>query len=481
MKNLTIILFGNNESYSETDKYEIIYIKDGNYREALKRAKGYYVSFIKEEDKISPKYLETILAKTEFEFDAYFINYDIMYDYKNKMKINTNLYELQTYRPYWGEYIWSFVYKKKKLLGLLEKTNEVDWNKYIDDEFKEVYAFGPLLYFHNKDGKQYIRNGEPLIDKKETFHFKNLFYMGDGCNGAFNGYISWLNNIGRCFGKKYEMTILFDNMPDKTRKMLSKYFSLIKRERRKNYVTNVLLVTYATYFYPKNIFPIEANYMFIHGNMSDYENAARYSDDIYTDYIAVSQVAAKKAKGYFPSKNIKSIINPFKLDKSLVLPHLRLVSALRYSPEKSPERIEALAKVLNELEIPYTWNVFTDQKENTVESGGLVFRSRVYNPLPYVNDSDYFVLLSNTEAMPYCILEAMALNTKLVVTPLPAYKELGIKNGKNAIVIPFSYFEEKNKDKLIKVVKKMYKEKQKEIKYKIDEKLWDGYNKILKK
>jgi glycosyltransferase involved in cell wall biosynthesis len=404
-----------------------------------------------------------------------------MFDYNNKMKINSNLYELQTYRPYWGEYIWSFVFKKEKLMRLLEKKNETEWNKFIDDEFKEVYAFGNLLYFHNKDGKQYLKNKDPLVDKKETFHFKNLFYMGDGCNGAFNGYISWLNNIGRCFGNKYELTILYDNMPDKTRRLLSKYFSVIKRERTKNYTTDVLLVTYATYFYPKNIFALESNHMFIHGNMSDYEHAARYTDDIYTDYIAVSKIAAKKAKGYFPSKEIKSIINPFKLDKTLVQPHLRLVSALRYSPEKAPERIEALAKIFDELQIPFTWNVFTDQKENTVESNGLIFRSRVYNPLPYINDSDYFVLLSNTEAMPYCILEAMALNTKLVVTPLDAYKELGIKNGKNAIVIPFSYFEEKNKNKLIGIAKKMYKEKQNQIKYTINQSLWKDYNKILKK
>jgi hypothetical protein len=74
MKNLTIILFGNNEDYAEYEKYEIIYIKDGNYKEALERSKGYYVSFIKEDDKISPKYLETVLQKTQYEFDASFIN-----------------------------------------------------------------------------------------------------------------------------------------------------------------------------------------------------------------------------------------------------------------------------------------------------------------------------------------------------------------------------------------------------------------------
>ena len=34
---------------------------------------------------------------------------------------------------------------------------------------------------------------------------------------------------------------------------------------------------------------LEENYMFIHGNMSDYPNARHYKDDIYTKYLGVSR------------------------------------------------------------------------------------------------------------------------------------------------------------------------------------------------
>ena len=218
--------------------------------------------------------------------------------------------------------------------------------------------------------------------------------------------------------------------------------------------------------------------MFIHGNMSDYKNTRVFYDNIYTHYVAVSKISKEKAKGYFPTDNIEYVINPFKLEKELLMPHLTLTSAFKYSDVKRPDRVEAFAKILDELEIPYTWNIFTDQKENT-NANGLIYRKRVANPIPYIKDSDYFVLLSDSEAMPYCIMEALSVNTKVIVTPLEAYDELGIVNGVNGFIIPFNYFEEKNKKKLVSLIKKIYKEKDKKFRYKLKETLWKDYNNIF--
>ena len=99
----------------------------------------------------------------------------------------------------------------------------------------------------------------------------------------------------------------------------------------------------------------------------------------------------------------------------------------------------------------------------------------------YIKDSDYFVLLSDSEAMPYCVMEAIAVNTKVIVTPLEAYEELGIVNGKNGFIIPFNYFEDKNKKKLTALIKKIYKEKDKQVKYKLKESAWDKYNDVFVK
>ena len=161
------------------------------------------------------------------------------------------------------------------------------------------------------------------------------------------------------------------------------------------------------------------------------------------------------------------------------MPHLKLVSAQRSSDEKKASRIEAIAGILDEENIPYTWNVFTDKNEGT-NKGGLIFRERTINPYPYIKDSDYFVLLSDSEACPYVIIEALELKTKVVVTPLEAHKELGV-NDENSITIPFDYFNEENKEKLREIVLKMYQEKDRSFNYNYSSDMYRGYASLLKK
>ena len=87
--------------------------------------------------------------------------------------------------------------------------------------------------------------------------------------------------------------------------------------------------------------------------------------------------------------------------------------------------------------------------------------------------------MSDSEALPYSVVEALALKTKVVVTPLETYDELGVKDGVNAIVIPFEYFDDSNRDKLIDVAKRIYDEKNKEFEYEFDSTLYEGYNDIF--
>ena len=479
MIDLTLIVIGKNTDIRKDKNVEIIYTKGNNIKRLLKIARGKYIAFIQEEDRLSKDYLKLVLEKTKQDFDCCFINYIIEYKYKRDVKLSVNSNELKNIKPYYGEYLWSFIFNKNKLFDLLYIKNEEEFNKKVDEIFVNRTAIGSLIYYHNPKGVKEV-NDFPYIDNKKNEYHKNIIYVSDGCSGLFNGYVSWVNNIGRCFGKNYDITILYDRINSQVLKSFSKYFKCVERKNYVNYYCDSLSVTYYSYYYPKNIVTLDESYMFIHGNMSDYPNAMVYHDDLYTHYVAVSKVAAKKAEGYFPTKNIEYVLNPFKLERDLVKPHLKLCSAFRYSEIKRPDRVEKMANILDELKIPYTWNVFTDQKENT-NSSGLIYRKRVSNPIPYIKDSDYFVLLSDSEAMPYCILESLAVNTKVIVTNLEAYKELGIKNHKNGIIIPTDYFEDKNISKLKRVIRNIYKEKDKKIKYRFNKKSWDKYNEIFKK
>ena len=49
-----------------------------------------------------------------------------------------------------------------------------------------------------------------LVDKRKTKHYKNIIYIGDYASGTFNGYISWLNNIGKCFKESSTLLTLLN-------------------------------------------------------------------------------------------------------------------------------------------------------------------------------------------------------------------------------------------------------------------------------
>ena len=471
---LSIIVLGEKNKHLNNNKdIEIINIKKEINIKDIKKTKGDYITIINDQDIIDNNYTKKILEKINQNPDSIFINYNINYNYKNKIKEMKNENVLNQYIPKLGHYIFAYVFKKTKLIKLLESKN-------FDEEAKKIFknrvSIPEITYHHTPKAITYTSNF-PLKDTKLTKYYKNIIYIGSGCNGMFNGYITWIDNIGKCFSKDYDITILYDEIYITSLERFKKYFTCVKREDNTNYVCDRLLVTYSTVQYPKNIIYLDKNYLFIHGNMDDYSYTKKIEDDLYTKYIAVSKICAKKAEGYYAGK-IDYIYNPFKIS-SEIMPHLRLTSAQRSSDEKKLDRVEKIASILDEENIPYTWNLFTDKNEGT-NKGGLIFRQRTTNPYPYIKDSDYFLLLSDTEACPYVIIEALSLQTKVVVTPLEVHKELGV-NENNSITIPFEYFEDKNKEKLRKKVLQMYQEKERTFNYTYKKEMYEKYNTLFKK
>lgn len=470
MINLSLVIIGNTDIVIEG--IEVLSANNDNIKDIINNAKGKYITFLSDKDLITENYLEKVIEKTQEEFDYCFINYDYSIDKNNKVLQNKT--ELSKIKPYYKEYIFSYIFNTDKLKKLID-IEPSKFNETVDKEFTNNTAIEDIIYYHNPNQETRLDFIYKDVKKQETY--KNIIYVANGCNGIFNGYISWIRELGKCYKDMYDVTILYDEINEYTKKTFEKYFKCIKRETDTIYTCDRLLVTYSSYFYPKNIVNLDKNYMFIHGNMSDYENVIKYHDDIYTNYVAVSKTAALKAKGYFPTENIEYVLNPYKLDEEIPK-RMKLTSTFRHTKIKCPERIEKMAKLMDELKIPYTWEVFTDKKENT-NINGLIYRKRTPNPLPYIKDSDYFVLLSDSESFSYAVIEALSVNTKVVVTPLPVYDEIGVIEDENAVVIPFEYFEDGNEDKLKEVILKMYEVMDTPIKYKVSEDLQNGYKQIF--
>ena len=480
MYDFTLIILGNEFKLEKEPPFEIIYY-NGHLRETVKKVQTKYVLFVKSTDYLGDNYFKNVIKKTKNDFDCCFINYKCNYLNYDKQKIPTDAKEIKGTKPEYNSYIWSFIFKTEKLLKLFgyKYKDAKSFNEYIKNVFVVTDCISEIVYYHKPNANKIIKEDNMFyVDKKSFTHIKNAIYVGSGCSGTFNGYVSWVRNIGVCFSKKYEITILYDEMSERLYEDFSKWFKCVKVENDTNYICDRVLVTYSTYFYPRNIICIDKNYLFIHGNPSDYPRSKHYKDDVFSVYAAVSKIAAQKSIGYYPTEDIKVVYNPYKLDESRVKPHITLCTTMRTSDIKRPERIVALAKIFDELEIPYTWNVFTDKNENT-NINGLIYRRRLLNPMPYVNDSDYFVLLSDSESFSYSVVEALSVNTKVIVTPLEVYDEIGVEDGKNGFVVPFEYFDEENKDKLKEFAKKIYANKDMKFKYTFNDKLYEGFNDIF--
>ena len=466
---LTVIILGKSCDLKSNGEFEILFSDGNNLLKDVKNSKGKYIVFINESDLISPNYIDLVLNRLCDDFDSCFINYKVDYNYTNNIKRLKNEVILRKDKPDFGMYIWNFIYKRDVFIKFIEE-------KYNFDVFKSNEVITDIIYTHNPNSRN-ILSLFPLRDVKKSVHYKNIIYVGQYCNTIFNGYVTWIDNIGKCFKDKFEIVVLYDEITDVTLKRFEKYFKCIKRNAFINYTCDRLFVTYSTFYYPTNIYPLDENYLFIHGNMADYSYTKKCDDDLYTKYIAVSKTSANKAIGYYNSDKIDYVLNPFKLDE-YINPHLKLVSAQRSADVKKLDRIIKIANILDEEGIPYTWNLFTDNNEGT-NTSGLIYRHRTVNPYPYIKDSDYFVLLSDSEACPYSIIEALSLKTKVLVTPLEVFSELGV-NESNSITIPFEYFEDEAKEKLRQLVIQMYNDKDKTFEYIYDENNYKDYYKLFK-
>ena len=182
MVDLSIIVIGKNSDVRKDKNVEFIYTKGINIKRLLKIARGKYVTFIQEEDKISKDYLKLVLDKTKEDFDSCFINYIIEYKYKKDVKLSVNAEELSSIKPYYNEYLWSFIFKKSKLFKVMDINDPETFNKKVDELFVKRTAIGNLIYYHNPKGVKEVKDF-PYTDNKKNEYHKNIIYVGSGCAG----------------------------------------------------------------------------------------------------------------------------------------------------------------------------------------------------------------------------------------------------------------------------------------------------------
>ena len=209
-------------------------------------------------------------------------------------------------------------------------------------------------------------------------------------------------------------------------------------------------------------------YQVVHG---DYENKA-YSwkpptHDRIKEYIGVTKYIRESFKRITGLKNVTYSYNPLSIEeepKKLVL-----LSATRLSPIKGKGRMTKLAEALDNKGINYIWYIFTNDTEE-INSPNIVYMKTRLDIGYWLNQADYVVQLSDTEACSYTINEALYRNKPVIVTPLPYLEEIGVKDNENAYIMEFDCSNiNEIVDKIDKIPKFEFK------------KLKDDYDKIIYK
>ena len=284
------------------------------------------------------------------------------------------------------------------------------------------------------------------------------------CQHFFNkigGIETFIINFCKTFYKEYDITLLCRNIDIDNALRLSQYADVVCEptdiECDTLIITSVLIdnqmIEKVKY---KKI------YQMVHSDWSqmkrfwDWE-IKKYSPD--TQFIAVSESARdslKKEYGYdsiiIPNILIKPYVNSQKT--------LKLLSLCRLTKEKGFERMKILCDLLEELHIPYIWNVYGTNVYNEQSYKNMIIQKSITKNIgEVIKNHDYVVQLSDTESFCYTMYESLLLGVPVLVTPFPNAKQ-EIKDGENGYILPFDMNISKDK------IKQIYKNIPQKVKYK---------------
>ncbi len=118
---------------------------------------------------------------------------------------------------------------------------------------------------------------------------------------------------------------------------------------------------------------------------------------------------------------------------------IRLVSACRLTWEKGQNRTIELARMISDLGLSYSWEVFTpdvpDIPCNQLPDG-LMFRQPTIKIHEHIAAADFYVSMSDYESFGFSMVEALQLGIPVISTDIPVLPEIGFEEGINGFKIP---------------------------------------------
>lgn len=462
----------------------------------LDHARGEYIAFIDADDLISDKYVETILnkAKTE-EFDYLYMSWKAFGGWGMNVKLNS----VEDKFPPFNLCVWNRVYKKSMIGDVrfnVKKAcaEDAQFIRDVKEEGRKKSFIAEYMYFYRADAKDSLtkraragkvdttrivyyypevtedmnylieefaeldkdvevilmtkKNGLPELENHAMVIYPQQI-TGTELRGDYTplfvkvekplktqvliyvsalyrigGIETWTYNFCKVMSKYYDLMVLYDKTMDETQRRRLLPFAQVVKNNNKPITCDTALNCRTALTLPKNVV-YKRKYMVVHTCKMRPEWEIR--EDAEKIFVSKAAKDTWDAEGEI----IHNITLTTKPRKALLL-----VSASRLSWEKGENRILALAQMLHNLGILFTWLVFTDNAPKNIVDG-LVYREPTLDIKSYIKEADFFVQLSDQESFCYSLVEALELGTPVISTPLPVLPEIGFEEGVNGFTVPF--------------------------------------------
>ena len=320
------------------------------------------------------------------------------------------------------------VKKERELNEVLVMTRKND----LPELEKYAAIIEPMgTYAHEVRGEE-----NRFVEIVQNIETQIVLYMGHPY--YFGGRETFIYNFCRQMAKHYDITVVFDEINPILQARLIPYVKVIKNEKKVPIVCDSIIVNSVYDKIPRNI-SYKKSIQMVHGCQSS--TARPLPTD--KDYVVCVSEAVKDSFGEEAKDAIviRNMTSPEKVEKKSHKPKvLKLITASRLNTDpkwedKGASRMIKLAKMLTEKGIKYEWGYFAESPiPNTPE--GVIFNKAVPDIKKYIAEADYLVQLSSAEAFCYSVVEALEIGTPVIVTDLPVFKELKIKDGENGYIVP---------------------------------------------
>lgn len=443
---IVIIDDGCNEKALDKFKAKVIHLKENSGSASTPRnvgienSKGENIVFIDADDMVTKDFVETLLDKIDTEDFDYCL---FSWHYNGEDII------IEDEPPLWNTSACNCIYKRA-LIG--------------EERFNPDIRIGEDGDFNSRVRRGKKANITKVLYYYNTTNVNSVTYNARGWKAIRHANILYANDLHVIGGVEtylYEMVKKYHHLDlcvcyktgDRTQvKRLKKYVPVYRIDNNTKLFCKKAIINYDLSILDQIV---EGDvYQTIHGDYSNPHYQALGidipTDDRLKGYIAITEYGAKTFEKLTGIKTLMSY-NPLSIEETEK--PLILMSAMRWRPEKGTERMKHLMNALDNAKINYLWYIFTDDVVD-VDNPHLVFVKPRLDLGYFMDQADYLVALSDTEACSYSINEMLFRNKPVIVTPLPYLDEIGVKNGVNAYIMEFDCSNVENIAKKIKKIPK---------------------------